>query len=210
MEKLCSKLDGGLAFRNLETFNLPLLAKQLWCILTHPKCLVSKVLKAKYFPHNQLFEAQVGTRPSYTWKSIIATRELLRSGCKWSIGIGYSVDVWEDPWIPHTPSFRVITSNLHNLLNLCVSVILAEIREWDVETINAFLWPLDRDTNFQILLSHSGDPDIIIWHYSNNGLFSVRSVHLLALSFAFLAGISDGCHCSRKLRETNWQVKVPK
>ncbi|KAL0283191.1 UNVERIFIED_CONTAM: hypothetical protein Sradi_7237400 [Sesamum radiatum] len=49
-DKLCSsKLKGGLGFRNLEAFNLVLLAKQLWSILISPKCLVSKVLKAKYF-----------------------------------------------------------------------------------------------------------------------------------------------------------------
>ncbi|KAL0286137.1 UNVERIFIED_CONTAM: putative mitochondrial protein [Sesamum calycinum] len=82
-DKLClSKLDGGLGFRNLEAFNLALLAKQLWRILSRPDCLVSRILKAKYFPHNHIFEAQVGNRPSYTWRSIIAARELLKSG--WS------------------------------------------------------------------------------------------------------------------------------
>ncbi|KAL0298304.1 UNVERIFIED_CONTAM: putative mitochondrial protein [Sesamum radiatum] len=75
-DKLCSsKLDGGLGFLNLEAFNLALLAKQLWRLLTWPDCLVSKVLKAKYFPRNHLFDAKVGTRPSYTWRSIIAARE---------------------------------------------------------------------------------------------------------------------------------------
>ncbi|KAL0285679.1 UNVERIFIED_CONTAM: hypothetical protein Scaly_2812100 [Sesamum calycinum] len=57
--------------------------------------------------------------------------------------------------------------------NSGVSLLIRSAWEWDVETINAFLWPLDRDTNFQILLSLSGGPDIIIWHYSNNGLFSI-------------------------------------
>ncbi|KAL0321711.1 UNVERIFIED_CONTAM: putative mitochondrial protein [Sesamum calycinum] len=58
-DKLCSsKLDGGLGFLNLEAFNLALLAKQLWRLLTWPDCLVSKVLKAKYFPRNHLFDAK--------------------------------------------------------------------------------------------------------------------------------------------------------
>ncbi|KAK4385207.1 putative mitochondrial protein [Sesamum angolense] len=107
--KLCStKLDGGLGFRNLEAINLALLAKQLWRLLTQPDYLVSKVLKAKYFPRNHLFDAKVGTLPSYTWCSIIAAhelllsgcsiiaaRELLLSGCRWRIGIGHSIDGME-------------------------------------------------------------------------------------------------------------------
>ncbi|KAL0366933.1 UNVERIFIED_CONTAM: hypothetical protein Sradi_3583400 [Sesamum radiatum] len=95
-----SKLDGGLGFRNLEAFNLVLLAKQLWRLLTGPGCLVSKVLKAKYFPRHHLFEAQVGVRPSFTWRSIIAARDLLRSSCRWRISLGHLVDVWKDPLIP--------------------------------------------------------------------------------------------------------------
>ncbi|KAL0454020.1 UNVERIFIED_CONTAM: hypothetical protein Slati_0741200 [Sesamum latifolium] len=40
-DKLCSsKLDLGLDYRNLEAFNLALLAKQLWRILNRPDCLL--------------------------------------------------------------------------------------------------------------------------------------------------------------------------
>ncbi|KAK4403141.1 putative ribonuclease H protein [Sesamum angolense] len=212
-DKLClSKLDGGLGFRNLEAFNLALLAKQLWRILSRPDCLVSKVLKAKYFPHNHIFEAQVGNRPSFTWRSIIAARELLKSGCRWRIGTGHSVDVWKDPWIPRPASFRIITPNVHNVQNMCVSNLISPItREWDVDTINALLWPVDREAILQIPLSISGGPDLLIWHYSNNGLFSVRSAYHLALSsfLASNAGTSDGRPRYKKLWKSIWQAKVP-
>ncbi|KAL0422181.1 UNVERIFIED_CONTAM: putative mitochondrial protein [Sesamum latifolium] len=75
-----SKLDGGLGFRNLEAFNLALLAKQLWHLLSRPGSLVSRVFKAKYFPHSHLFEAQLGARPSYTWRSIMAAMSLFVRG----------------------------------------------------------------------------------------------------------------------------------
>ncbi|KAK4398115.1 putative ribonuclease H protein [Sesamum angolense] len=212
-DKLClSKLDGGLGFQNLEAFNLALLAKQLWRILSRPDCLVSKVLKAKYFPHNHIFEAHVGNRPSFTWRSIIAARELLKSGCRWRIGTGHSVDVWKDPWIPRPASFRIITPNVHNVQNMCVSNLISPItREWDVDTINALLWPVDREAILQIPLSISGGPDLLIWHYSNNGLFSVRSAYHLALSYflASNAGTSDGRPRYKKLWKSIWQAKVP-
>ncbi|KAL0357696.1 UNVERIFIED_CONTAM: putative mitochondrial protein [Sesamum calycinum] len=89
-DQMCSsKLEGGLGFRNLEAFNLALLAKQLWRLLTRPESLVYQVLKAKNFPHSHLFDATLGSRPSYTWRSIFTAMNLFCSGCRWRIGTGH-------------------------------------------------------------------------------------------------------------------------
>ncbi|KAK4389497.1 hypothetical protein Sango_2286700 [Sesamum angolense] len=108
----------------------------------------AQVLKTKYFPRNYLFEAQVGTRSSYTWRSIIAATDLLLLGCRWKIGTEHSVDVWK------------------------------------------------------------GEPDLLIWHYSNNGLFDSYCISSCTLT-RFLDGSSDGSACSKKLWRTIWQSKVP-
>lgn len=42
----CSKKDGGLGFRSLLEFNLALLAKFVWWILTNKDCLCVQVLQA--------------------------------------------------------------------------------------------------------------------------------------------------------------------
>ncbi|KAL0311521.1 UNVERIFIED_CONTAM: putative ribonuclease H protein [Sesamum angustifolium] len=179
-----------------------------------PKTLLKEFqsLAADFFWHDGDRRPQVGNRPSFTWRSIIAARELLKSGCRWRIGTGHSVDVWKDPWIPRPASFRIITPNVHNVQNMCVSNLISPItREWDVDTINALLWPVDREAILQIPLSTSGGPDLLIWHYSNNGLFSVRSAYHLALSsfLASNAGTSDGRPRYKKLWKSIWQAKVP-
>ncbi|KAL0322804.1 UNVERIFIED_CONTAM: putative mitochondrial protein [Sesamum angustifolium] len=62
--RLCaSKLEGGLGFRQLHNFNLAVLAKQFWRIMQHPESLLSRVLKARYFPTGNIFSASLGTRP---------------------------------------------------------------------------------------------------------------------------------------------------
>lgn len=43
------KCQGGLGFKDLQCFNIALLAKQLWRFITNPNLLVSKILKFKYF-----------------------------------------------------------------------------------------------------------------------------------------------------------------
>ncbi|KAL0383852.1 UNVERIFIED_CONTAM: putative mitochondrial protein [Sesamum radiatum] len=186
-----SKLDGGLGFRNLEAFNLALFAKQLWRLLSRPDSLVCKVLKAKYFPHSHLFYARLGARPSFTWRSIMAAMELFRAGCRWRIGTGLSVNIWQDPWLPRTPLFRVISPKPRHCSLVHVSeLILDDMRIWNAELISALFWPEDRELIVQIPLSFTGTTDLLVWHYSNNGIFSVRSAYHLALSLASPVGTS--------------------
>ena len=76
-KKLCiPKERGGTGFRDLKDFNLALLAKKGWRILKNQSSLIHRVFKAKYFAQCSFWEAQVGRRPSYAWRSIMAAREV--------------------------------------------------------------------------------------------------------------------------------------
>lgn len=88
-----SKMMGGLAFRDLLMFNKALLAKQRWRILQNPDSLIATVLKAKYFKNGSFIEAEVGARPSFTWRSLTSSRDLLQEGLLWRIGDGKSVNI---------------------------------------------------------------------------------------------------------------------
>lgn len=51
-ESLCKhKNEGGMSFHNLHIFNIAILDKLGWRILQRPDSLLSRILKAKYFPH---------------------------------------------------------------------------------------------------------------------------------------------------------------
>jgi hypothetical protein len=101
--KMCEpKPSGGMGFRDFKGFNQALLAKQAWRIVTNPNSLCSHVLKARYFKDGNFLEAPCPKRASYTWKSILHGRELLKEGPVWRIGDGEQVNVWTDKWIPRS------------------------------------------------------------------------------------------------------------
>jgi len=82
-EKLLDrKLDGGLRFRDMACFNDALLAQQFWRLLKSPNSLVSHILKAKYFLNCSILEADLGYRPSFTWRSILGVHSLVIKGAR--------------------------------------------------------------------------------------------------------------------------------
>ncbi|KAL0425617.1 UNVERIFIED_CONTAM: putative mitochondrial protein [Sesamum radiatum] len=108
----------------LHLFNLAMLAKQLWRIMMFPERLLNKVLKARYFPNGDIFTATLGSRPSYTWRSIMAAFDLFRAGCRWRVGTGAAIRVWADPWLPRPTSFRPITPAPMALVDMRVSDLI--------------------------------------------------------------------------------------
>ncbi|KAL9667106.1 hypothetical protein QQ045_001453 [Rhodiola kirilowii] len=74
---------GGLGFRNLKLMNEALIAKQVWRIITRPYLLMSKVIKARYFPTSDFMEASSGSRPSLVWRSLIRVKYILKEGLSW-------------------------------------------------------------------------------------------------------------------------------
>ena len=67
-DNLCvSKRNGGLGFRQLQYFNLAMLAKQGQKILNDPDSILARIWNAKYYIHYSFLQAKLGHAPSYTW-----------------------------------------------------------------------------------------------------------------------------------------------
>jgi hypothetical protein len=120
------KTLGGLGYRELESFNLALLAKQAWRIVKFPDSLVAKVFQEKYFASGSFLDSQLGNRPSFARKSLWQSRKLLLEGLLWRVGNGANVRILGDRWINSTPTHMIqdtvqilpITAKVEELINL--------------------------------------------------------------------------------------------
>ncbi|CAH9074791.1 unnamed protein product [Cuscuta epithymum] len=63
---LCKpKKTGGMGFRRLRHFNIAMLAKQAWRLLSEPNSLVGRVFRARYYPGGNFLKAKLGNNPSF-------------------------------------------------------------------------------------------------------------------------------------------------
>ncbi|XP_058783487.1 uncharacterized mitochondrial protein AtMg00310-like [Vicia villosa] len=72
----------GLGFRVISDFNVSLLGKQYWRLLTGSSSLLERVFKIRYCPRTSISEAQVGYRPSYAWRNILGARGAVELGSR--------------------------------------------------------------------------------------------------------------------------------
>ncbi|KAL0307052.1 UNVERIFIED_CONTAM: hypothetical protein Sradi_6122500 [Sesamum radiatum] len=109
---------------------------------------------------------------------------------------------------PHTfiPGHHTQTAN--RLPSQVSELIDEESREWNEGLISTLFWPKDSELILQIPLCLVGTKDLHVWHYSSNGIFSVRSAYHIALSL-FVRVSSSGLHWPRQMWHKKWQAKMP-
>ena len=88
-----AKADGGLGYRDFESFNKALLAKQGLRLWQQPNSFFSKIMAAKYYRGRCFLESNLGTRPSFAWRSIHSLCELIKEGLIWRIESGSQVRI---------------------------------------------------------------------------------------------------------------------
>ena len=181
-ENMClPKERGGMGFRDLQSFNLALLAKQGWRLQTNTSSLFYKVYKAKYFPGCDFVEANMGNQPSYAWRTIMAAQSLVRRGMRWQVGNGERIHIWRDRWVPCPSTYKIITPEKQLPQGQWVKNLLKrDSNEWDVPLVRQTFLSQDADAILSIPLSASGAQDRMVWSENKSGKFTIRSAYRLA------------------------------
>uniref|UniRef100_A0A2N9I6M1 CCHC-type domain-containing protein n=1 Tax=Fagus sylvatica TaxID=28930 RepID=A0A2N9I6M1_FAGSY len=174
------KSDGGMGFRELSLFNMALLARQGWRLVQYPDSLVSRVLKANYYPNQSFMEASIKGTPSYIFRSICEAREVLSAGMVWRVGTGENIRIWKDRWLQGAPSETILSPPRILDVNATVgTLILQDSMQWDVELIDQIFLPWEAEIVKQIPLSFRRPADMLTWGETKKGEFTVKSAYRL-------------------------------
>lgn len=166
------KKYGGMGFKRIHEFNLAMLGKQAWRILTEPNSFIARLLKARYFPKYSFGEAGLGNNPSYVWRSILAAQHLVVNGSVMKIGKGDSVNVWRDLWLPVSGHRRITTQVYPGLEEAKVcSLMKSDSREWDMDLLRDLFNSDDIQHILKIPLNISRMEDSWLWLDDSNGVY---------------------------------------
>ncbi|KAM6545112.1 hypothetical protein CsatB_025848 [Cannabis sativa] len=175
-----SKFVGGMGYRSLVHFNQAMLAKQAWRIFHTPNSLLSLTLKARYFPHTSFLDAVPGHSPSFSWRSIMWGRDLLKRGLLWKVGNGQTINTLDDRWLPN---FALKNSDLiATLPSPSLSFFISPSGAWDLNKLRCYFPDFIIDHILDIPIAGHMCPDVLIWGKENSGIFSVKSAYHLAIS----------------------------
>lgn len=206
-ERLCwHKVDGGMGFRDLTTFNKALLAKQAWRILQWPTSLAARVMKGIYFPCGDFLNVKSTNRSSYIWRSILWGRELLLEGSRWAVGNGNKIDIRKDSWIPKkNPACTYSFKGQTGISMVCD--LKTETGCWNSELLDSLFSAEEAGQIMSIPISLH-DEDHLIWHFNSSGDYSVKSGYWNAIRIKGWGQVSTSAGHSPWWRSL-WQLSIP-
>uniref|UniRef100_A0A803QGZ6 Reverse transcriptase domain-containing protein n=1 Tax=Cannabis sativa TaxID=3483 RepID=A0A803QGZ6_CANSA len=174
----CEHLHHALTLYSKASGQMAMLAKQAWRIFQYPHSLLSKVLKARYFPNSSILEAVPSHRPSFSWRSILWGCALLKHGLIWKVGNGLTIRTLEDHWLPGS---RFKTYSNSNPPSPFLSFFISPSGSWDRGKLSNFFANTLVEDILQVPLSGCNCNDTMIWGPEATGTFTVKSAYHLAI-----------------------------
>lgn len=118
---------------------------------------------------------------SYTFRSILHGRDLLREGVIWRIGDGSKVNIHHENWISRSGSMRPLGQVFLGGTKVA-DLISSDGRNWNMEKLNAMFSEDDAADIKQIAIGGLGTDDYLAWNFTKNGCFTVKSAYHLKMS----------------------------
>lgn len=152
-----------LGLRDIQAFNIAMLAKISWRILTRPESLLSKILRGKYCHSSSFLTVSCPSSPSHGWRGILMGRDLLLKHLGKAIGNSETTSVWYDSWISTTEDIRLYGPPIERDRDLVVADILTRGKpNWIHSRVEA-LCPQYAHLIYQIKPSSLNAEDVYCW-----------------------------------------------
>ncbi|VFQ64050.1 unnamed protein product [Cuscuta campestris] len=160
-------------------------------MLVNPDSIVARIFKARYYPKGDFLNAELGSSPSFVWRSILEARHLITNGIGRRIGDGQDTLVWDYPWVwdkdtpyitspkpPFCPNFKVS------------SLIDKETGSWKMDVAREWFSEEDAIRIHRTPLSPSRK-DCWFWAVETHGVYTVKSAYRRLCGEASQVGVFD-------------------
>jgi hypothetical protein len=165
-----------MGFKDIKLFNIAMLGKQGWRLMTNPDALCTRVLKGKYFHQGDFLTARAKKNLSHTWRAILAGRKALEAGLIRRISDGKSTDIWANRWIPEAIGRKPLCQMDGGSAKMLSDLIEPDGVSWNEQILAQNLLTLDAQAVLRIPLGKAGE-DFWAWEAERHCLYTVRSAY---------------------------------
>jgi hypothetical protein len=165
----------------MHDFNLALIAKLGWKLLSKTNCLWVHQLNGNYIKYGDFLSSPAPSTASWLWKGIQKIKPIISMGACLRVSRLSSSPIWTSNWVPTIPPFKPkpkfpLNRNFPSLQ--IMDLINPDSLSWKVSSIHALF---DSTSASEILkLRISTDPSSqFIWTPSTSGTFSTSLVYSL-------------------------------
>ncbi|GJN09925.1 hypothetical protein PR202_ga27979 [Eleusine coracana subsp. coracana] len=109
-------------------------------------------------------------------------REVMDQGLIRRIGNGATTLIWEMNWLPTGSMRKPVLSTLPDKPRWVSELIDHTTAAWDVEKLERFFTPADREAILNIPICTRQQQDYWAWHHEKKGMFTVRSAYRMLIS----------------------------
>ena len=200
------KHSGGLGFRSFRDFNLAMLGKQCWRLITNPNSLTAQIYKARYFKDTSFLEASLGSSPSFIWRSLLEAKNVILTGSSWRVGTGNDINIIGQPWLGNKENAFVTTVSPSIVNQKVSSLMCTGTRNWDWEVIADIFNNRDQESIQATIIEEELDSDMLQWDWDITGQYTVKSAYNLLQVQKGAWTVHDDDSSWKAL----WKIKAPK
>lgn len=196
-----------LGFQELSSFDKALIAKQCWRLISFPHSLVSKVLKAKYYPKGNFIESKLGSNLSYIWRSILWGREVIEVASRWRIGDGKIISIYHHRWLPRPSTFKPFSPQLLPSQSW-VAISIDEEGRCKEQLIRTHFLEEDATQILKTPLPKRPLENQLVWMHDKQGQFNVKIGYHVALCLK-LKDWSSSSSTNTEWWKYLWNLSLP-
>ena len=105
-------------------------------------------------------EAKNSSTGSYAWRSILHRRDVLLRRCRWTVGNGRSVHIWQSTWLPWKHPTKVTSPIIDSMVDARVEILIDEATHcWNHSVIVGIFTPEEAEIIKSIPLPQQGVED---------------------------------------------------
>jgi hypothetical protein len=186
-----------MGFRVFHSFNLAMLAKQLWRLIDEPESLCALVAGS-----------------SFMWQSILDGLATSKRGYIWRVRNGESTNIYDDPWISSSTNRRIVSPSGEVFYTKVADLIDLVTGQWDEVLHPSIFFSVDVNRILEIPLNTQEFDDFVSWNFTKHGRYTVRLGYYLQWKHKFgpAAGqlsLSRGS-INNLVRRSLWHLKIPR